>query len=467
MAGVVLVTEFTVPQAVGANFSGYIEYLDRESSKEKPKLMEDYLDYMDNPEKAVSLFTENKDKLSPDEKNILKDAFTLSQKNGSLMWQTVLSFDNDFLEEYGLYDSKDKRLDDKKLMEYTRVCMDKLLKSEKIADSAVWSGAIHYNTDNIHIHIATVEPIPTREKKQVKYISLSKEWLKEHNIAVPSTPSVDNAFSEKTDKNIKDLYFKCRKQLLIDNNINFSNTIYVTQQGGVNIAIKDIDTVPKGTTITEIIEPKGSFKKASISKAKSAVINLIIDSKEVNHQINNVIRKDIIETKKSLSIEKDKKLAKMFIDLHGKMPKDKRMWKYNMNAIAHLRPQIDELSMAYIRKYHKEDFKKLSDMLDKQEQNYRRAYAENATSNNIKDNKIKDLYARLGNTILNELKAYDKSLNQKPQASAKDLITQRTSTKLEFSLRKLKKLLNNDFDHYKNQQAFKELERQSQTAYEY
>ncbi|WP_033799789.1 MobP2 family relaxase, partial [Bacillus pseudomycoides] len=36
----------------------------------------------------------------------------------------------------------------------------------------VWSGAIHYNTDNLHIHVATVEPFPTRDRGKRKQKTL-------------------------------------------------------------------------------------------------------------------------------------------------------------------------------------------------------------------------------------------------------------------------------------------------------
>lgn len=33
-------------------------------------------------------------------------------------------------------------------------------------ENAVWSGAIHYNTDNLHVHVAVVEPVPQRMVKE-------------------------------------------------------------------------------------------------------------------------------------------------------------------------------------------------------------------------------------------------------------------------------------------------------------
>ena len=35
-------------------------------------------------------------------------------------------------------------------------------------ENAIWTAGIHYNTDNIHIHIATCEIMPAREKIKCK-----------------------------------------------------------------------------------------------------------------------------------------------------------------------------------------------------------------------------------------------------------------------------------------------------------
>uniref|UniRef100_UPI00402A878B MobP2 family relaxase n=1 Tax=[Ruminococcus] torques TaxID=33039 RepID=UPI00402A878B len=93
----------------------------------------------------------------------LKKVFSIAQTNQSLMWQTVISFDNNWLQKNGIYDMKTKMLDERKLKAVTRKAINELLKNEGL-DQAVWSASIHYNTDNIHVHIATVEPYPMRKK---------------------------------------------------------------------------------------------------------------------------------------------------------------------------------------------------------------------------------------------------------------------------------------------------------------
>lgn len=64
------------------------------------------------------------------------------------MWQDVITFHNPWLQENGLYDAHTHTVDEKKLMEITRQSMKEMLKRERLDQLAVWSAAIHYNTDN-------------------------------------------------------------------------------------------------------------------------------------------------------------------------------------------------------------------------------------------------------------------------------------------------------------------------------
>ena len=162
-AGVTLMQDFCRPNSDA--YSGYIDYLDREEAQRNHAIQTFNLfnDYMGNPEKSTGLFTNEKDNLTHSEKRELKDVFQTAQDNESVMWQTVISFDNRWLEQNGIYDSQKQILDEQKLKEVTRLAVNRLLKSEGL-EHAVWSAGIHYNTDNLHVHIATVEPYPMREK---------------------------------------------------------------------------------------------------------------------------------------------------------------------------------------------------------------------------------------------------------------------------------------------------------------
>lgn len=152
-------------------FQSYIDYIDREEAQRNNAFStynifsdyKQYNEYMGNPEKSSGLFTADKDSLTYAEKKELKSIFEMAQDNQSLMWQTVISFDNRWLEKNGLYDPEKKVLDEQKVKETVRKAINRLMESEGM-DHAVWSAGIHYNTDNIHVHVATVEPYPMREK---------------------------------------------------------------------------------------------------------------------------------------------------------------------------------------------------------------------------------------------------------------------------------------------------------------
>src|SRR5690625_58310 len=157
---IILKSKFVLPDK--KDYNDYVSYIDRDDAKESRKesdfnLYYSYMDYMGDEEKQGSLFKNSKDKLSEDEKKKLKDEFVQAQKNGSPMWQDVISFDNDWLEKHGLYNSETKVLKEHKMKSAIRSSVSELIKREKMNSSTVWSASIHYNTDNIHVHIAMVE----------------------------------------------------------------------------------------------------------------------------------------------------------------------------------------------------------------------------------------------------------------------------------------------------------------------
>lgn len=396
-AGVVVVTKFTTPGS--KEFASYINYIDREKAVRNENaskyILDDlkseselkgYIDYMDNPEKTSELFTADKNKLSDDDKQILKNTFETAEKNGSVMWQTVISFDNAFLEKQGIYNSETKELDENKLKTCCRGCMAKMLEKEKLNDTAVWSGAIHYNTDNIHIHIATVEPVPTREV-------------------------------------IKEGKFK----------------------GQV----------------------RGKFKQSSIDAGKSFVVNEITQNKELNQRINNIIRHNIVGVAKENNLLRaDKEIASKLLKLYNKLPADRRLWKYNMNALAGLRPAIDDITNTYLDNFAGQEFQELNNALDTQSNIYQEAYGNNYR--NFKDGKLNELYTQMGNTILNELKGYDKEIKnnmanqskkkkyKNPPTKVKNINEMQQLNILKSRMKKLKRLLNNDVQHQRNMAIYQQ-----------
>lgn len=152
-------------------YENYINYMDREDAKferEEDVTLDDYhsgnriLEYVGDRLKTNNVFNNVSNDLSKDELNDVIQKFNVAQKNQSPMWQNVFSFDNEFLKEQSFLD-ENNNLDDTKLKQATRQAMDILIKEMKFNETVNWVGAIHYNTENIHIHIAMVETESSRE----------------------------------------------------------------------------------------------------------------------------------------------------------------------------------------------------------------------------------------------------------------------------------------------------------------
>lgn len=94
--GLVAVTKFVRPGS--KTFASYINYMDRDEAIKGGNVRASYSayseEYMGNPEKSTGLFSMDYDQLSADTAQIYKEQFQKAQDDGSLLWQTVISFDN-------------------------------------------------------------------------------------------------------------------------------------------------------------------------------------------------------------------------------------------------------------------------------------------------------------------------------------------------------------------------------------
>ncbi|MEC1071371.1 MobP2 family relaxase [Priestia megaterium] len=381
--GVVVKTKFITSHHKA--FQQYVEYVDRDEAKQEDRSVAHsfslYQDYMGNPDKTSSLFTHKYDRLTEEQKAKLKESFEEAQKNNSIMWQDVITFHNPWLQEQGIYDARTHTVDERKLMYVTRQAMSKMLERERLNESAVWSAAIHYNTENIHIHVATVEPNPTRSR--------------------------------------------------------------------------------------------GKRKPKTLDVMKSTVVNQIRDRGKNQDRINHLIRKEMVDQKKQDSsfAWRNRELKPLFLMVYNHLPQDKRQWQYSYNTIKPLKPYIDTLSEKYIKKYHQKEYQQLIKNLDKEVKELKKAYGEGTQDKgryeNYKQTKIDDLYKRMGNAFLQEMKAYDRK-----QQDVKRLLDRKQSgnqtakykqhVPVHFSLRKIEKAFKSEYESWKNQQHYERLQRETE-----
>jgi hypothetical protein len=197
------------------DFSGIVDYMDRKKARS------------DDAKTDIGLFTEEKDILNATEKNKIKQLFNKSQENGGIMWHDVISFDNKWLEKYGIYNEKSKVLDNEKLKAVVRNAVKEMLKKENLNESAFWCADIHYNTDNLHIHVSTVELNPSKERGRRKPKSLftmkskiingiidnSNEYKKISDLIRKNIIEPKKAMSSLEDVTLKNLFLEIYKKL--------------------------------------------------------------------------------------------------------------------------------------------------------------------------------------------------------------------------------------------------------------
>lgn len=134
------------------NFQEYIDYMNRSYATEEQS------------EEFTAIFTQEADYLQKRRLTDLKNQLESAYQNGSLLWQGVISFDNAFLAEQGLYDIETGKVDQKAIKSVMRDMMPTLIQKEGLSESAFWWGNIHLNTDNIHIHFGLSEVESNRKK---------------------------------------------------------------------------------------------------------------------------------------------------------------------------------------------------------------------------------------------------------------------------------------------------------------
>ena len=107
----------------------------------------------------TGLFTANIDNLTDEEVSKYQEIFLQAQEADSFLWQDVVSFSEKFAKESGLIDSKTNEVAQSKIIEATRKMMRLSFEKENMTETGIWVASVHVNTDNLHVHVATVETV--------------------------------------------------------------------------------------------------------------------------------------------------------------------------------------------------------------------------------------------------------------------------------------------------------------------
>ncbi|NLF44239.1 MAG: hypothetical protein GX587_16220, partial [Bacteroidales bacterium] len=200
------------------------------------------------------------------------------------------------------------------------------------------------------------------------------------------------------------------------------------------------------------IYQRGKFKASSIQSAKSKFVNALLNEQVETQRVNEIIRENIIGEKGKRKISEDRDLRLPFMQLLRELPNEQSKWNYNDKAMNESRYKVDELSETIIKKYFIREYEELNSLLDIQQQRYENAYG--GESNNYKENKIKDLYSRLGNSVLKEAREY-KNIEGKSKTQRR-----KSNTAWNSVLQGLKRSMRKDIQSAKNQAAYEALRKQ-------
>ena len=344
----VLKSEFELP---GTNAKGYAGIVDYMTDKVKVKKGEEYnntdyypegiLSYMADEKKASGLFTKEKDFIDKNLIRELKESYQQAEKNGSLQWKFVGSFDNEWLKENQIL-NPEGAVQEQTLKKAVRVMMERLIKEENfIPSQTIWAASFHHNTDNLHFHISLVEKENSRE--------LVKRRQK------------------KIEKSLSPTGMQLR---------------FYRDQGA------------------ESLQPKGKLKQATLEKMKSSFLNELTRSSRKQFLEKQTTLRDHLVHELQLPQDTMEQKRELFRILHA-LPEDRKKWQYKTISREHpiAKERIDSYTQRYLHNSgNKEAFQHV---LEEEARFRERLYGGN---HNYKENQMADLEYRLGNRLLKELK---------------------------------------------------------------
>lgn len=425
----VLKSKFVV--ANDKDFDEYVDYIDRDATKVKQHIRYEhdpdsqnefevfhfFMDYMEDEKKGGELFTSEKNYLTQSDKKTLKEGFKRAQKNGSPLWQDVISFDNEWLEEQGLYDPTTHSVDEDKMIDVTRKAMEEVLKQEGINPNTVlWSGSIHYNTDNIHVHTAMVQPQPTVNKKRFK--NKEGEWIEQFK-GQRKQKSLDRMKS----KVANEIYNRNKDYERIDNLIR--NPVAEKRNVKLSAYEKTRELFLEAIPLLPDDLRQWKYGYHSVDEARPYI-----------DEISRIYLKEFHSDE----------MNKLYKELDKQVDISERLFgsgsgydRYKDNKLGDLRKRMGNAVLSEMREYHKQN------QFNKGYEYYRKNYYSPDTSRRYKAK----LYVRTH---------YDRPMNY--------YNPQRASTEFHYSLLRLNRVMRKSFHEYQRDRNIDEFDRMLE-GYEY
>lgn len=352
-----------------------------------------------HPEIKQGVFSMDKKSMTKDDVKEVSRIVKNAQKNGSIFYQDVISFDTDFLIKEGIYNPERDYLDEHRIQNASRKMMDQMFEDEKI-ESGYWFATIHRNTDHIHIHYGTVEMKNTRQ-------------------------------------------------------------IVTVKENGV-----------------EYLAPKGKRKQQTIDNMKSTFANSLIDRTAELTRISELRNTLVDDIKESYIDKKNSKELNLLKDIYEELPSNKKHWQYGSKYMSEsAREKIDILTNALMK--DNESFKEYVEKIEDESFYRKELFGESSrTDKDYASNKMKDINKRMGNALLREMKKGSLQAENNRTIFLKDKQIHRSTWQknnnrfngklaaTNTNLKKIKRVLNDDYDKYRAEKEYEMLEERIQREQE-
>lgn len=143
-------------------FADYLRYMRRSTVTDQEEFKKKKVLATENGYETLSgqegMFDGCRDVITPKQRTFYQHRFQEAYAENAILWKPIISFEQGFLEEIGVIENH--VVSEEKLKQATRQAVENFIKNNELP-AMHWTGMIHYDTDNVHIHVAMVEKNPT------------------------------------------------------------------------------------------------------------------------------------------------------------------------------------------------------------------------------------------------------------------------------------------------------------------
>lgn len=263
-------------------------------------------------------------------------------------------------------------------------------------------------------------------------------------------------------------YFACDAIEKMLQKEHFENAVWSasihhnTEHVHVHFALVDPDVVweaGKGRCYTDkngALQQKGTISKKALDTAKSRLANSIMNTKELNVAVTDIIRDQIITPVKNMRNEhtfNNREVSDAILNLVHILPDNLGKWGYKNSEMKPYREEIDRISNLILNSELSEEFNSLKSSLDELQEKYKISYGGNYAKD-FYNNKMDDLYRRLGNAVLFEAKNVYREERKQTRRTYKSDYSPSLIYSMNRSLSLLKKSFKKSLSSMKNQAIY-------------